>query len=361
MAPAMADPITGAGKAVVPGQSDIVGVGSDTIQNLFDQFSIDYNASHKTGARLYSWDALNPKTGLDDNVKTKTTCSSILRPNGSSAGITALTANTRAKNHSHFCIDYARASRGRKSTDPAKGPGGILFVAVAKDAVTYATNNGSNAPANLTTAQLHAIFTCTATTWNQVGGTSTATIKPQLPQAGSGTRAFFETAIGITDSSVGACVGQTAEENEGVNAALAGPNTIFPYSIGKFVAEKFHSAKCVNSHCTPVGGVTCHPSKTQNRFGCDTHGNMALRKINGTVPTTGTGSKTVINPHFSANYVRTVFAVVRWSATADHIPAYLDKFFGSAGRHGWVCSNATARKDLINYGFLPTPFCGTGS
>lgn len=61
MAPALADPITGSGKAVTPKSTDVVGVGSDTIQNLFDQFSIDYNASHRTGARLYSWDALNPK------------------------------------------------------------------------------------------------------------------------------------------------------------------------------------------------------------------------------------------------------------------------------------------------------------
>jgi ABC-type phosphate transport system substrate-binding protein len=359
LAPAMADPITGKGKAVAPKLSDVVGVGSDTIQNVFDQLSIDYNASHKAGPRLYSWDALNPKTGLDDNIRTKAGCAKTLRPNGSSAGITALTANAKAKGH--FCIDFARSSRGRKSTDPPKGPGGIVFVAIAKDAVTYATNSGSNAPNNLTTAQLHAIYTCTATTWKQVGGTSSATIKPELPQVGSGTRAFFETAIGIDDSSVGACVGQKAEENEGVNRVLRGPNVIFPYSIGKYIAEKFHSAKCINRACTPVKGVVCHPKKTQNRFGCDTHGTMFLRSINGTKPTTGTGAKTVINPHFSANYVRTVFAVVRWATTPDHIPAYLDKLFGSARRHGWICSNKTAHKDLINYGFLPTPFCGTGS
>jgi len=362
MAPALADPITGSGKAVTPKSTDVVGVGSDTIQNLFDQFSIDYNASHRTGARLYSWDALNPKTGLDDNIKTKSGCSAILRPNGSSAGITALTANTKVG--SHFCIDFARSSRGRKSTDPSKGPGGVLFVALAKDAVTYATNNGSNAPTKLTTAQLHSIYTCTATTWNQVGGTSTATIVPELPQSGSGTRAFFETAIGITDSSVGACVGQSAEENEGVNPVFTGANAknvIFPYSIGKYIAEKFHSAKCLNKGCTPIKGVTCHPSKTQNRFGCDTHGNMLLREINGTAPTTGTGSKTVINPHFSANFVRTVYAVVRWASTKDHIPAYLDGFFGSASRKGWICGSKTAHADLISYGFLPTPFCGTGS
>jgi ABC-type phosphate transport system substrate-binding protein len=363
VAPALADPITGSGKAVVPSQSDVVGVGSDTIQNLFDQFSIDFNASIRRGPRLYSWDALNPKTGLTDNIKTKTTCASIMRPNGSSAGITALIANTKSKDKKHFCIDFARSSRGRKSTDPSKGPGGILFVALAKDAVTFATNSGSHAPTNLTTAQLNAIYTCKDTNWSQVGGSS-APIVAELPQSGSGTRAFFETAIGITDSSVGSCVGQTAQENEGVNAVFTGKNAknvIFPYSIGKYIAEKFHSAKCLKSSCAPVKGVACKPTKKQNRFGCDTHGNMLLRKINGTQPTNGTGSKTVINPHFTANFVRTVYAVVRWATTKDHIPAYLEGFFGSASHHGWVCGTKAAHQDLINYGFLPTPFCGTGS
>ncbi|HXP18395.1 MAG TPA: substrate-binding domain-containing protein [Streptosporangiaceae bacterium] len=364
LAPALADPITGSGKAVVPKQSDVVGVGSDTSYNLLDQLMIDYNASHKTGARLYSWDALDPKTGLDNNISTKTTCAQILRPNGSSAGVSALIVNTQSGDHKHFCIDFARSSRGRKSTDPSKGPGGIVFVALAKDAETYATNSVTNAPPNLTTAQLHAIYTCTATRWNQVGGTSTATIDPQIPQVGSGTRAFWETAIGITDSTLGACVGQTAEENEGVNPVFTGPNAanvIIGYSIGKYLAEKFHSAKCINKACTPVSGVTCHPKAGQNRFSCDTHGNMVLHMINGKQPTTGTGKNTIINLHFTPNFLRTIFDVVRWTATPDNIPAYLDKIFGPASRGGWACKSPVARQDMINYGFLPTPFCGTGS
>ncbi len=359
--PALADPINGSGSPVTPKQTDIVGVGSDTSQNVVDQLMVDYNKSHSTGPRLYSWDALNPKTGLDENIATKKSCAQILRPNGSSAGVSALDFNTKSGDGKHFCIDFARSSRGRKSTDPAKGPGGILFVALAKDAETYATNATTNAPANLTTAQLHAIYTCTATTWNQVGGSSHATIDPQIPQIGSGTRAFWETAIGITDATVGPCVGQTAEENEGVNPALQGPNVIIGYSIGKFIAEKFHSANCFNKACTTVNGKACKPTATQNRFGCDTHGTMVLHKINGLSPTTGTGTKTIINLKFAPNFVRTIFDVVRFATTPDHIPAYLDKIFGSKARGGWACSNATAKNDLISYGFLPTPFCGTGS
>lgn len=358
--PALADPINGSGKAVTPKATDIVGVGSDTTEFLLDQLAFDYNRTHSTGPRLYSWDALNPTTGaMGDNIKEKSGCALTPRPDGSSAGVSALDTNAKTADGKHFCVDYARSSRGRSGSDPAKGPGGIVFVALGKDAVTYATNAGSNAPTNLTTAQLNAIYTCTATTWNQVGGTSTATIDAQLPQTGSGTRAFFLKAINV--ATPGACVNSTAEENEGIDPALHGPNVIFPYSAGKYIAEKFHSAKCTVAACT--GSPACKPTAAQNKFGCDTHGAMLLRNVNGTKPTTGTGSKTVINPKFSANYVRTVYDVVRFAKTRDNIPGYLEPFFASAfaKTKGWTCSSATAKQDLINYGFLPTPFCGTGS
>lgn len=354
--PALADPINGSGKPVTPKETDVVGTGSDTIQFLLDQFSFDYNKSHSKGPRLYSWDALNPKTGLTDNIAPKSGCAKIPRPNGSSAGIATLDTNAKTKDKKHFCEDFGRSSRGRSSSDPSKGPGGIVFVALGKDAVTFATNATTNAPANLTTAQLNAIYTCTDTNWSQVGGKS-APIKAELPQTSSGTRAFFLGAIGV--ATPGSCVGSTAEENEGVNSVLKGPNVIFPFSIGKYIAEKFHSAKCAKSSCTD--SPACHPKAGQNRFGCDTHGSMVLRSVNGTKPTTGSGSKTVINGHFSAKYVRTVFVVVRWAKTANNIPSALQPFFSSAKRHGWVCANKTAHTDLINYGFLPTPFCGTGS
>src|SRR5262249_38278850 len=148
MGPALADPPSG----VTPKETDVVGVGSDTLQSLMDQISFDYNKSH-TGTKLYSWDALNPKTGLPNMIKTKAGCTKILRPNGSSAGVLELTKNQKTTDNKHFCVDYARSSRSRATTDPAKGPGGILFVALAKDVVTWAANGTTNAPATLTATQ----------------------------------------------------------------------------------------------------------------------------------------------------------------------------------------------------------------
>src|SRR5258708_9674460 len=294
MGPAVADPP----KGVTPKETDVVGVGSDTLEFLMDQFSLDYNHTH-TGAKLYSWDALNPVTGLTDNIVTKSGCAAVPRPNGSSAGISTLIANAKTTDGKRFCVDYARSSRPRASTDPAKGPGGIVFVALGTDGVTWAANSTTNAPSNLTTAQLGGIYSCTITNWNQVGGKS-GTINAHLPQTSSGTTKFFLTAIGV--STPCSCVGSTAEENQGINKARSAPNTIFPYSIGKYIAEKFHSAKCTNATCT--GNPPCVPTANQNKFGCNTHGSMVLKKINGTVPTAGTGTSTIINSKFSPSFLR---------------------------------------------------------
>src|SRR5262245_51970199 len=136
--PALADPPSG----VKPKETDVVGVGSDTIQFLLDQFSFDYNKSHSTGPKLYSWDALNPKTGLTDTISLRSGCTAIPRPNGSSAGITTLATGQKTGDKKHFCADFARSSRARNtSTDGAKGPGGIVFVTIGKDAVTWATSS----------------------------------------------------------------------------------------------------------------------------------------------------------------------------------------------------------------------------
>src|SRR5579859_4357560 len=90
--PALADPPA----KVTPRASDVVGVGSDTIQYLLDQLSRDYaKANPASPSLLYSWDPVNPVTGATgDLIETKASCATIARPDGSSAGITALEANT---------------------------------------------------------------------------------------------------------------------------------------------------------------------------------------------------------------------------------------------------------------------------
>jgi ABC-type phosphate transport system substrate-binding protein len=350
-----------------PAAKDAVGVGSDTIQNVFDQFAVDFNKTvSATGTHLYSWDATNPLTAAQgDSIAEKTGCPHIPRPNGSSAGITQLITFAKSST-GQFCTNFARSSRARSSSDPPFATGGIAFVDIGGDAVTYATQATTNAPGNLTTAQLAAIYNCTDTNWSQVGGAN-APIHAFIPQSGSGTRAFFLSAIGV--ATPGSCVsdaGGTLEENEGVNPVLNDPNAIVPFSVGKYIAEKFHSAKCTTSSCTPsASGVTCTHVPGKNLFGCDTHGTMVLNNVNGTAPTVGSGANITINPSFSATFQRTVFEVVPFDPnTSDHIPGAEAGVVGGVnmepifGASGFVCSNSAAKTDLKNYGFLVSPLCG---
>jgi ABC-type phosphate transport system substrate-binding protein len=355
--PALADPPAG----VTPKPADVVGVGSDTIQNVMDQFSVDYNKTHTSG-KLYSWDALNPTTGaMGDPIQLKSGSSNCLipRPDGSSAGITAL-ENTLTTTGGAPCIDFARSSRGPATTDPPT----ITFINLAGDAETYWTQPGSHAPKNLTTAQLTGIYNCTITNWNQVGGT-TAPIEAFLPQNGSGTRAFWLSAIGLT--APGGCVSTSAtragaagandntlQENQGV-APILNKNKadiIVGGSVGKFIAERFHSASCGTVAQCFADPTNCHPTATQNKFGCNTSGTMVLNSINGTKPTLGTGTGTVINPGFTPTFTRLLYEVVNQPAGDGTIPAKYKPYFGPTG---FTCNSTTSTKDLKNYGFLKLP------
>jgi ABC-type phosphate transport system substrate-binding protein len=324
---ALADPPRG----VTPKSFDVVGVGSNTTEFVFDQFSFDYNRTHLRPHNaahpfIYSWDAL----ATNALFRPKAGCAPITRAsaNGSSAGIKLLTTNP--------CIDFARSSRARKSTDPLFKVGGVTFIKFARDAITYASRitGSTNAPKNLSTIQLQKIYNCTARTWNQVGGKSHATILAILPQSSSGTRASFLSDIGVTTP--GACVFSTPtlEENQGTDAVFNNPNAIVPFSIGKWIAQKFH----------------------HNRFGAPVDGFLGINSINGTRPTLGSGARTVINPRFSAPFFRFLYDVVRYSAsTSDHIPARLRPFFSKGG---WICTSSLGRAAVVAYGFLNTPQCG---
>ena len=353
--PALADPPSG----TLPKLTDIVGVGSDTTQLVMDAIAKTYDKTSPAN-KLYSWDAVNPVTGATGDTivtkgssKTDTTCS-MARPNGSSAGIAALA--TTVKDSGHPCIDFARSSRGTQAGDPT----GLLWVGYAKDAVSWTTpKTGSGKPTTLTIKQLQEIYLCTVTKWNQVGGTSTATIVPVLPQPLSGTRKFFLTAIGVTTP--GSCVVNgfinitgnphnplPIEENTGVSTKdssgnfLTGnqfefttqPNAIFPYSVAVWIGQE----------PKPAGGGHATPSSAP--------GNLKQpQKVNGVSPiSTHVNAIDTLNTKFTATLTRIVFNVVpnAGTKTSPKIPAGpLTTIFGKGG---FLCKDTA---DLKSYGFLP--------
>lgn len=359
---ALADPSS------TPPLNAIAGVGSDTLTPVYHQLTSDYNASHTT--ELASWDAVNPTTGVaGDTIVTKASSStdstcSMVRPNGSSAGITAL-ENT-VSDGGHPCVDFARSSRAPATTDPTT----IAFARLAKDAITWSSPKGttttpSPAPKTLTVLQLANIYNCTSgfTEWSQVGGTTSATIVPVLPQSGSGTRSTFLLAMGQAlglgsgvSLTPGPCVvngtdsaGVAIEENTGVttgNIAEFGTTThpkvdaLFPYSIGDYVAQTGHK------HSTSIWKP----------------GDLGMKQIAGKAPTVGSGTTMHINTGFPVAMDRILYDVVANAGTAaapaiPTSPENLKSVFGTSAQKGWICQT-TGQADIVSYGFLKL---GTGT
>lgn len=358
---ALADPPS------TPALKSIVGVGSDTITPLFDKVTTDYNTGHSF--KMWSWDAVNPTTGaVGDTIVTKASSSSdttcqMARPDGSSAGITAL-ENT-ATDGGYPCIDYARSSRAPATTDPNT----IVFDEIARDAITWASPKGvsgtpSPVPATLSVKQLANIYNCTAgfTKWSEVGGSSSATIVPVLPQSGSGTRSTFLLAMGQAlglgsgvSLTPGPCVVNgtdsdgAIEENTGVtapNQEVFGTPTaplvdaLYPYAISADIAQT------VDGHATSIW----KPAE------------LGMHEINGIKATSGTGTSTVINPKFPTAMWRTIYIVVPNAGTesAPAIPTTPINLNTPFSATGWLCTSTKAQADLLSYGFTSLgSACGT--
>jgi ABC-type phosphate transport system substrate-binding protein len=364
---AFADPVAGGGKAIVPKSYDIVGVGADTDQFLFDQLSADYNqtitpAEHSAKHPWFlNWDATKPgsTSPLPTKITAKAGCATITRPNGGNAGLKALDANAKDGKSAAapYCIDFARTSSGRATGSPAPAKGGVLYVALATDAVTYATRDtgatktirATYAPKSLTLAQLKAIYTCKDLRWSDGGlGGPNQPIKAYLPQAGAATTTFWLKKLGIT--APGPCVNQALEQNQGLSKQFNSPNAIFIYSVADWIAQKYHSPKAGQK-----------PTAAQNKFGTNEIGFLGLNKIDGISPVTTAKIPTINTAFKKTTLTRTIYDIVRWAPTANHIPAYLNRFFGPKAAGGYVCSNKGAIAAIADYGFLPTVTCGSGS
>jgi hypothetical protein len=362
---AIADPPTG----VTPGASSVVGVGARTTEYLLDALALKYDTENPHKTPIYSFDACQGAS-CAGSVVLKKGCKPISRVSisGTSNGIEALEANPPDGKTRHFCIDFVRSVRGPRSTDPTD----ITFVVLALENVTYASlAKGSNVPGNLTTAQLHAIYTCgvrrkgyTPNTWGALlgtkakKGTRNTAIAPYLPQSGSEVLPSFLSAISVPVPGICVTEPATLEDNEGVSSAFTGKiakNVLIPYSAAIWVAQ-YHSPECATAGCPTVNGqgvfILCKPpSKGQDIFGCDLNGVLGLNDINGTSPTSGKGAGLVSNPGFTPGFVATMYDIVRGT---DSIPGYLAVYFGPKGA---FCSKAY-RSVITDYGFVVDPKCG---
>jgi ABC-type phosphate transport system substrate-binding protein len=276
-----------------PTSNDVVGVGSDTLQQLGDFVAdgdftgnVGYNstgnknkfisidATADANTRLaYGPQGLGPNcapgnggtagTGNQNGLHADAPCTlnptvqlragrtPTQRPNGSGAGYNLLKADTNAGGTGLGYVDFARASSPRGSN--------TLFdsVTVGTDPLAMLSSTTTNAVA-LSATMLTGIYNCTITTWNDpaIGGTSSATIKPLLPQVGSGTRSSFLAAIG--NPTPGSCVTNVEENDpEAIDASGDSVNAIEPMSGGRL---NLFLGKLSDGTSNGVGGYFKDPS-----------------------------------------------------------------------------------------------------
>jgi ABC-type phosphate transport system substrate-binding protein len=248
--------LTGAAKADTGPQTysnsgatgDIVCVGSDTVQ-FIGNFVADgdflghagFNGSGATRQhdKLVSIDATGDANArfsydkggvpLQPSVVLRQGQKPIQRPNGSGAGIDALTHDTPGTVTE--TVNCARASGLPSAAQYAAAAqwGGLHVARSATETLGVAVNGQNPADASTSCAdprgfsvqQLAQIYTTNNLTWGGVTGwanpdatCSGHTIHPLLPQVGSGTRNKFLGDIGVAPASVAAYVNQFVEEND---------------------------------------------------------------------------------------------------------------------------------------------------
>jgi ABC-type phosphate transport system substrate-binding protein len=225
VAPAAADP------ASTPDANDVVGVGSDTSENVMDFLAdgtggVDgYNAGKAASAALLaSFDTVGSA-----NITLRNGSTPITRPVGSGAGKALLYG---ASNNPD--VTFARSSSALNATEISAGLQAFPF---ALDTLKMAVSGSvaSHAPASLTGAQILDIYKGNTTNWSAVGGTA-GTINPYIPQSGSGTRSFFDAQLtalnGGTPIVYGGDVNDTMHENTD-DVLKNDADAIAPFSVGK--------------------------------------------------------------------------------------------------------------------------------
>lgn len=252
-----------------PAPLDVVGVGSDTVQNIGNFVADGKGATagwNTTGNKykLVSLDATgdaNDRTVYAKGATSPLKLSVIFRAgsspqqrsNGSGAGIGALNADTGANE----TINFVRMSRLPKVTENNTassnfGSGGLHVIKIANDDLAIAAATASTNAVALTPAQLVSVYKCSpgSTDWNSFNPAAPvgSTIIPEIPQSGSGTgdtfRADLKAANGNVDVALGGCV-QTVEENDpsSITGASSPANAIAPFSSGRialFNSGYFH-------------------------------------------------------------------------------------------------------------------------
>ncbi|MCU1392685.1 MAG: hypothetical protein JWM34_1113 [Ilumatobacteraceae bacterium] len=265
--------------------SALVGVGSDTIQDVMNAFAGTTNGQYYTplhssvangSQQEISFDAIPPSGVASMCINTKNNGPLFTRPNGSGAGFHALSdafngvgwtgaSYTDSSNVLHSCastltqlggqIDFARSSSG-PGADTANH--GATYVPFARDAVSFAfyRPDGGTTVDTLSAAQLHTLYTSAGTASVDLG--VGVNFIPCALQSGSGTWKFFNGNGAASQANFTDTQGATAaslcgtgrlEENDGTalktratavataTPSLANVEFVVPFSAASFIAK----------------------------------------------------------------------------------------------------------------------------
>jgi hypothetical protein len=389
-----------------------VAVGSDTIQDVMNQYALDLG-----GSALCSYDATDPVTGaiptsggpvqisyvkgLNPTEPTGPSCATYERPDGSSSGLEALQESINPTTTATPALVPAPAldcvDIGRSSSGPAVNPAGELtYIPFAEDAVTDAvgpatagTVQGVFGPVVTVATQITdaGLFTQTdledlyASCEPVTVGSPAVTYYPwetgatvpggdqridlYVPQSGSGTLKFWEQTLGIpTTGPLPACDfqiiqqgayagttptnGTAVEEHDGL-AVATDMDGIMPFSIAQWISQSVHT--------------TGDPVDIDRRYGAQLQ-DVVVGTTQVAPYTTSASGALKLNGAFPFN--RLVYNIVegcRVDSTDPNVPSGIvvngvtqtcsvDSFLQGmlVGQGGSLCSDLVT---IANYGFDP--------
>ena len=361
----------------------LAATGSDTIQDVYNQFSADLG-----GSTLNSFNAINPTTGAAGDTLTYTDgfsgahCS-YPRPNGSTQGLDALEASIGgavggggvSPEPGLGCVDVARSSAGPNASGPASGgytgSNAMQFVPFALDAVTGAIGpatggtpftaqshdaNGDTVATSTVATQLPAAVNSfslqnlkdlfgsgIATTaggtvfWPANGSVAqpagSTKIDLYIPQLGSGTEKFWATTLGFNAATPPAWDHTTI-----VNGALTPAN-----DGGITFTDEEHDG--TNVATDPLGYAPFSIAQwiAQSNGQNDRRHGAVLENVNGVAPTTTSNGHTVLNSSFPiTRLVYSVVSLARLTTNGDPLKALLN------GPNSFVCQDTST---ILNFGF----------
>jgi len=251
-----------------PTPTDVVGVGSDIVQNSLD-FLADgdvfghpgYNAvgnknrlisfdatADANGRNAFTDPALGASVKLNPSIVLRAGTSPVQRPNGGGAGLTAL-INDGKNGASSNLISFVRSpnlpTAAQQQTAQNNLGSPLHTIEFAEDKQVIATAATTNAPDTLSATDLVNIYNGTYKKWSDVpnysGPAGADAIIPLIPQNGAGVQTVFLNALkaanGGTAVTLTGTVRQVQQNDPTTITGLSDaerPDAIVPFPVGRY-------------------------------------------------------------------------------------------------------------------------------